>query len=62
VSLAPTPRLRFVRRPVSTPDPTVEYGVTVTGERVLQQWWAADVPSYMRGSEGEWRDVDTADE
>jgi hypothetical protein len=25
--------------------------------QVLQQWWAADVPSYMRGNEGEWRDV-----
>ncbi len=26
-------------------------------QRVLQQWYAPDMPKYMRGSEGEWRDV-----
>ena len=48
--LAPTARLRWVER---TPD----LGV-VPAHRVLQQWFAADVPSYMRTmAEGEWRDV-----
>jgi hypothetical protein len=26
---------------------------------VLQCWWAPDLPGYMRGAEGEWRDVET---
>jgi hypothetical protein len=61
MSLAPTPKLRWVRRIDETDARTmIEEGVRP--RIVLQQWWAADVPSYMRGSEGEWRDVDTADE
>lgn len=50
--LEPTPHLRFVEREV-----TVE-GSGVIKNRFLQQWWAEDVPSYMRGTAaGEWRDV-----
>jgi hypothetical protein len=45
----PTGKLRWiVRRPE---------GITV-----LQCWWAPDVPSYMLGTEGEWRDVPLEDE
>jgi hypothetical protein len=48
VSLAPTPKLRFVDR---------------AGSKILQQYWDLDVPSYMRGgSHGEWRDVETTAE
>jgi hypothetical protein len=50
--LAPTPRLRWVERPAprfKAPKATV---------RVLQQWWAPDVPSFMRDDRiGEWREV-----
>jgi hypothetical protein len=46
--LAPTAKLRFLDR---------ASGATMR-EVVLQQWWAPDVPSYMRDeSQGEWRDV-----
>lgn len=46
--LAPTARLRWVERMVEE----------VFTERVLQQWWAPDVPGYMvRSDAGEWRDV-----
>ena len=31
--------------------------------RILQQWWAPDVPSYMVDpTEGEWRDVPVQEE
>jgi hypothetical protein len=50
---APTPRLRWVERPLWA-DATKSVGSMV---RVLQQWWAPDVDKYMRGAEGEWRDV-----
>ncbi len=47
--LAPTARLRWVER---------GDGVTAPTMPVLQQWWAEDVPGYMRASAaGEWRDV-----
>jgi hypothetical protein len=60
VSLAPTPKLRWVRRIDETDARTmIEEGVRP--RMVLQQWWAAYVPSYMRGMEGEWRDVITED-
>jgi hypothetical protein len=50
--MAPTPKLRFVVRPVG---PTMQ--------SVLQQWWAHDVPEYMREpNKGEWRDVETFEE
>ena len=47
----PTPRLRFVkRREIADIDAPIV--------RILQQWFAADVPGYMRrDAEGEWRDV-----
>ena len=45
----PTARLRWVRRAPQYDDPR--------GAMILQQWHAPDVPGYMRGSEGEWRDV-----
>lgn len=43
----PTPRLRFVYRDTLS-----------EGLRVLQQWFAPDMPGYMRDPKvGEWRDV-----
>jgi hypothetical protein len=50
--LAPTARLRFVERTVER-----EGKKSATTVRILQQFWALDVPSYMRGKEGQWRDV-----
>jgi hypothetical protein len=51
---APTAKLRFVERiPVDPANPIPLHSV-----RILQQWWAEDVPGYMRaGAQGEWRDV-----
>ena len=44
--LVPTEKLRWLRRPGDAP--------------VLQQWYAEDVPGYMRNTaKGEWRDVET---
>lgn len=46
----PTARLRWERREI--------FGDPVNTTRVLQQWYAADVPGYLRRTaEGEWRDV-----
>lgn len=42
-----TPKIRWVR-PADTS----------AGPDRLQQWFAPDAPAYMRGSEGEWRDVE----
>jgi hypothetical protein len=54
--LAPTARLRFVRRYGNETDPTII--PTATPRYILQQWFAADVPGYMIDpTEGEWRDV-----
>lgn len=52
----PTTRLRFVERegePVLGEDEKLR----ATVRYVLQQWHAPDLPAYMRGAEGEWRDV-----
>ena len=50
--LVPTTRLRFVKRDVPT-EPGVAREL-----RILQQWWAEDMPGYMRSqARGEWRDV-----
>jgi hypothetical protein len=50
---APTAKLRFVERAVSL---DAENSATA---RVLQQWFAPDVPKYMiDASQGEWRDVE----
>ena len=46
---APTARLRWVRRPMPWETPLDDH--------VLQQWYAPNVADYMRGGEGEWRDV-----
>jgi hypothetical protein len=52
----PTTRLRFVER-------AVPEAVSVNGTptiRVLQQYWAEEMPAYMRdNAKGEWRDVPT---
>jgi hypothetical protein len=48
--LAPTARLRFIEREGLT-------GLE-TPARILQQWFAPDMPGYMRDPNvGEWRDV-----
>lgn len=52
IKLAPTAKLRFVERE-SLLD--AENAQTI---RVLQQFFAPDVPEFMRGKEGEWRDVE----
>ena len=50
--MAPTAKLRFVERAVSL---DAENCRTV---RILQQWWAPSVPSYMVDpSQGQWVDV-----
>jgi hypothetical protein len=46
-----TPILRFVERQVKD-------GKRTATIRVLQQWWAPNMPSYMNNGEGEWRDVE----
>jgi hypothetical protein len=46
VKLVPTENLRFI---------DVVRGMQM--QRVLQQWYAPDMPKYMRSAEGEWRDV-----
>lgn len=50
--LAPTARLRWVRRDQTHPNATGARG------EVLQCWWAPAVPSYMvDAGVGEWKDV-----
>jgi hypothetical protein len=50
----PTAKLRWIHR---RDDAAPTSGLSIGGT-VLQQWWAADVPGYMRrDAEGEWRDV-----
>ncbi len=50
-----TPRLRFVER--LPPPEYVEVGLT-NKHRILQQWFAPPMPSYMRDPKvGEWRDI-----
>jgi hypothetical protein len=48
---SPTSKLRFIERETSLD------GENCDTMRVLQQWWAQDVPKYMRTDAGEWRDV-----
>ena len=54
--MAPTAKLRFVeRRPPSDP---VDGPAGGPPRRILQQWWAPSVPSYMVDpSQGQWVDV-----
>lgn len=54
-TLAPTAKLRWVERKVAA-----ESAFAVDGtQRVLQQWFAENVPGYMRThAQGEWRDVE----
>jgi hypothetical protein len=54
----PTARLRLVNR---SPPPGTEVAPGWK-LRILQQWFAPDVPSYMLGDEGEWRDIPVGDE
>ena len=55
---APTERLRFVERQTSEGVEQKSKKTTVARTvRILQQWFAPNVPSFMRGNEGEWRDV-----
>lgn len=53
-NLVAQPRLRWVPRPPLGVRPGKAYAPVL----VLQQWWAQDLPSYMRDvAKGEWRDV-----
>jgi hypothetical protein len=47
----PTGQLRWLRRRISD-----DNSVMII-EPYLQAWYAPDVPAYMIGNEGEWRDV-----
>lgn len=56
----PTARLRWVKRTVPVHGAAANIGQFV---QYLQQWWAPDVPGYMRDQkQGEWRDVPTETE
>lgn len=58
-NLAPTAKLRWVMRTRNPKDPKI----IRESNRILQQWWAPNVPDFMRRTgEGEWRDVEVADE
>ena len=55
-SWRPTARLRWVDR--CRPLPGASMPGSRIGERILQQFWGPEAPSYMRDdSIGEWRDV-----
>jgi len=54
-NFVPTAGLRFVLRDVRIGEDLVR------NTRILQQWWAPEVPRYMRGPDGEWRDVELVD-
>ena len=57
---APTARLRFVERGIDiVQGPVTDAGPTssIVPRRILQQWFAPDLPRYMSSGEGEWRDV-----
>jgi hypothetical protein len=70
----PTARLRWVAREVvvggqpSADSISDSYPATSAAmnrfQRVLEQWWTADLPSYMRraNEEGEWREVVTVED
>lgn len=54
----PTAKLRWVNGFLPNGD-----GLSQREVRVLQQWWAPNVPTYMVDpSQGEWRDVEVASE
>lgn len=59
----PTPRLRFVERDVLQDDlmaiaSDLGMAEALPKQLILQQWWAEDMPAYMRDrARGEWRDV-----
>jgi len=54
-----TAKLRFVHRVIES-QPAKLSAVT---KLILQQWFAADVPGYMKNhAEGEWRDVPVEEE
>jgi hypothetical protein len=54
--LRPTANLRFVDRVV--PIDSVDGPASPPVRRILQQWWAEDMPAYMRNvARGEWRDI-----
>jgi hypothetical protein len=55
----PTARLRFVVRTVDiTADMPPNFMKATRDMRILQQWYAPDMPGYMRDpTVGEWRDV-----
>ena len=59
--MTPTPKLRFAKRSVPTP----EFGDNTSRYvHVLQQWWedtSTDV-YWVNGNPGEWRDVPVEDE
>lgn len=57
----PTARLRLIKRDNRSAEQRERHekeGVAYFYQPTLQQWYAPDVPSYMRTqSDGEWRDV-----
>jgi hypothetical protein len=58
-SYVPTSKLRWVRRPLSVSEGGGAVSIdAMLDSRVLQQWWAPNLPGYMADqSIGEWRDV-----
>jgi hypothetical protein len=59
----PTTRLRFVERGADLIGGASVHGAptsTVVPRKILQQWFAPDMPAYMQSGEGEWRDVEVA--
>jgi len=58
MGFVPTARLRFVVRADVVRADVVD--VEASLGRVLQQWWAPDLPGYMADpAVGEWREVPT---
>jgi hypothetical protein len=58
--LVPTTRLRFVEKAIQIAPAEPETNTRAMSKmaRVLQQFWAEDMPGYMRDqAKGEWRDV-----
>jgi hypothetical protein len=57
--LIPTARLRWVKREHRAPSMVNDAVGVLTLVDVLQQFWAQDMPAYMRDhATGEWRDVE----
>tara|TARA_R110000822_G_scaffold81579_1_gene193612 strand:+ start:661 stop:855 length:195 start_codon:yes stop_codon:yes gene_type:complete len=63
--MTPTPKLRFVERPINictSPDGTVSHGTMV---RILQQWWEPErniIDMVAGKTQGKWRDVPLEEE